>query len=267
MTYTKTEAQLHVASQMIALTGINCMEKEADDSHTTLKWKPEFGRLEGRTFVLNSNTYAVFVNPLTFELGIMKDGEVHGTVTLDGKSYAATTAPWKEWLKAAGFDGEPTTELHYELPNDENYRFKAFEKPSNQALKRWMDIRTLANNGLEQLTETIGAPSEVNIWPHHFDTGTYYELHRTDGETDRSIGAGLAIADGMVPEPYFYIYAWYKDNQIDYADKPALNAGKWIITDGWKGAALPISALNNNALEELNDFFSVTSSYLKSKIQ
>lgn len=267
MTYGKVETQLHVASQMIALTGINCVKKQADDSHTTIKWKPEVGRLEGRPFVLSGSTYSVFVNPLEFTLGILKDGSVHETIPMDGKTYAETIAPWKKWLKKAGFQDEPTTELHYDLPDDDNYRFNAFEKPNDEVLKQWADLRTLANKALEQLTETIGVPSEVNIWPHHFDTGTYYELHQTDGETDRSIGAGLAIADGMVEEPYFYIYAWYKDHDIDYSDTPKLKNGKWIRTDGWNGAALPASELARTTLQGLNGFFSVTSSYLQNKIQ
>ena len=35
--YIQAEAQLHVASQMISLTGKNLVEKQADDSHTTAK--------------------------------------------------------------------------------------------------------------------------------------------------------------------------------------------------------------------------------------
>ncbi|MGB0917584.1 MAG: hypothetical protein ACPGU4_08340 [Flavobacteriales bacterium] len=264
--YRQAEAQIHVASQMISLTGKNLVKEQADDSHTTAKWNSEKQLIVGRNFELNGDTYSVFVDPVDFALGILKNGNEAGRVSLDGLTYMQTVEPWRKWLSEAGFDGELNLKLHYDLPDNDLYKFNAFSKPDETILKKWATNRTLANNALTNLTALVGAPSDINIWPHHFDTGTYYELHKTDGATDRSIGAGFNPADGMVSEPYFYIYGWYKDIEIDYSDKPELENGKWIIND-WKGAVLPISALDDNALETVNEFYETSSNFLKNKLK
>ena len=262
--YIQAEAQLHVASQMISLTGKNLVEKQADDSHTTAKWNAEKQLIIGRDFILNANTYSVFVDPVDFAIGLLKNGAEANRVSLDGLTYMQTVEPWKEWLSEAGFDGELDLSLHYELPSSELYKFDTFHKPSDDILALWAKNRTMANSVFESLTKSIGAPSDINIWPHHFDSGTYYELHKTDGAADRSIGAGFNPADGMVSEPYFYLYGWYKDNKLDYSDKPELVNGKWI-TDNWEGAVLPITeAADENAV---NAFYETASSYLKNKLK
>lgn len=261
--YKKAEAQLHVAAQMISLTGKNLVNEKPDDNHTTGKWDAETECIVGKDFQLNGNTYAIFVSPIDFSLGILKNGKQTETVLLDGLTYIQTVEPWKKWLKDAGFDGELNLKLHYDLPENDLYQFNAFSKPSEDILKQWAANRTTATKVLANLTDLVDAPSEINIWPHHFDSGTYYELHQTDGETDRSIGAGFNPADGMVDEPYFYIYGWYKNNEIDYSDKPELTNGKWKIGD-WKGAVLPISSANSDTFVER--FFNDSCEYLKSKL-
>ena len=262
--YKQAEAQLHVALQMICLTGKTLIENQADDGHTTAKWSAEKQLLVGQEFDLNGNTYSVIVDPIGFALGIMKNRSETNRVSLDGLTYMQTVEPWKKWLTEAGFEGDLKLELHYELPDNDLYKFEDFSKPNEATLKRWSENRTLANKALSTLTEMVGVASEINIWPHHFDTGTYYELHKTDGTTDRSIGAGFNPADGMVDEPYFYIYGWYKDNEVDYSDKPELKSGKWIVDD-WKGAVLPITEVQDQTT--VDDFFNTTSTYLKNNLK
>lgn len=262
-TFDKAEAQLHVATQMISLTGINLVKKKDDDSHTTAKWDSEKQQIIGREFQLNGNSHAVFVDPGDFVLGILKNGEETGRVELDGLTYMQTVEPWKKWLTDAGFKEELNLKLHYDLPSSDLYKFDAFTKPSDETLSLWADNRTMANSVLEKLNNSIGVPSDINIWPHHFDSGTYYELHQTDGATDRSIGAGFNPADGMVDEPYFYIYGWYKDLEIDYTDKPKLDQGRWILGN-WNGAVLPLSKVNESSVDQ---FYQITSHYLKNKLK
>ena len=88
--YKQAEAQIHVASQMISLTGKNLVEKQADDSHTTAKWNAEKQLLVGRKFQLNGNTYSVFVDPVGFALGIMRNGSETERVSLDNLTYMQT---------------------------------------------------------------------------------------------------------------------------------------------------------------------------------
>jgi len=262
--YIKAEAQLHVASQMISLTGKNLVEKQPDDSHTTARWNTEKQLIISREFELNGSTYSVFVDPINFALGITKNGTETNRVSLDGLTYMQTVEPWKKWISEAGFVDELDISLHYELPSSDLYKFDAFSKPSDDILALWAKNRTIANSVFENLTESIGAPSDINIWPHHFDTGTYHVLHKTNGEGDRSIGTGFNPADGMVSEPYYYIYGWDKDNKLNYSDIPQLENGKWI-TDNWEGAVLPITEVADE--KAVNAFYETASSYLKNKLK
>jgi hypothetical protein len=262
--YIKAEAQIHVASQLISLTGKNLVERQPDDSHTTAKWNSEKQLIVGRDFVLNGSTYSVFVDPVRFAIGLLKNGLETERVSLDGLTYIQTVEPWKKWIIDAGYEGELDLTLHYELPSSDLYKFDAFRKPDDEILNQWAKNRTIANSVFENLNESVGALSDINIWPHHFDTGTYHELHKTDGATDRSIGAGFNPADAMVSEPYYYIYGWYKDKEIDFSEKSELENGNWIVND-WKGAVLPISAVANQST--VDNFYKNTSTYLKNKLK
>lgn len=259
-TFNKAEIHLHIAAQMISLTGINFGEKKADDSHKTAQWDTESARILGRTFELNGNVYRVFVDVRAFELGLEKDGEVADSFPLDELTYSDTIASWKKWFADAGYTGNYVLELQYELPDTPEYQFDSFEKPSSDILIKWAALRTRANEGLSVLNTELGIFSEINIWPHHFDTGTYYVLHETDGAADRSIGAGLAVADSIVSESYFYIYGWGQDQKIDYSDAPVLCEG-WWVKDGFEGAILP-----GTTCDEVNEFFRAASAFLRRKL-
>ena len=262
--YITAEAQLHVASQMISLTGKNLVQKQSDDSHTTAIWDSERQLIIGRNFDLNGNSFSIFIDPIEFALGIMKNGSETERVSLNGLTYMQTVEPWKKWLWEAGFKEGLDLSLHYELPSSDLYRFDSFSKPSGDILALWCKNRTMANEVFSSLTKMVDSGSDINIWPHHFDSGVYYELHKTEGVTDRSIGAGFNPADGMVDQPYFYIYGWYKDSKIDYSDKPDLSNGKWILNN-WEGAVLPISKVDG--YETVEQFYQATSTYLKNKLK
>ena len=261
--YIQAEAQIHVAAQVIALTGKNLIEPQADDSQTTAVWHAERQLLIGRDFSSNGNQFAVFVDPLDFAIGIHRNGAELDRVHLDGLTYLQCVDSWRKWLSTAGIANALDLTLHYALPETANYAFDVFDKPSEVVLSRWSTNRTMANQALRTLSETVGSPSDVNIWPHHFDSGTYYELHKTNGVTDRSIGAGFNPADAMVPEPYFYISGWHKDQSIDYADTPTMENGQWILDD-WKGAVLPITYVKDPSA--VREFFTTTASFLMAKL-
>lgn len=215
---------------------------------------------------MDGAVYQVFVDPIDFTLGIMKNEVMHDSIPLHGLTYMQTVEPWKKWLTEAGFGGELDLSLHYDLPESDLYRFESFTKPDQAILESWVANRTLANQAFRKLNEMIGFDSDINIWPHHFDSGTYHVLHETDGTGDRSIGSGFALADSMVNEPYFYIYGWFKDRQLNYSDAPSIEGSRWI-TDGWEGAVLPISSITDNRLQAVSEFYSKTSSYLKEKLK
>lgn len=263
--YKKAEAQIHVAAQLICLTGKNLLKKQADDSHTTAWWNIEKQWLIGREFELGGVRHAVYIDPINFSLGLLQNNQVAEHISLDGHSYAHIIYQWKDWLQKAGYKHPLNLQLHYKLPDNNDYQFEAFEKPSSKILNQWAANRTLASKALKNLTNSISASSEILVWPHHFDTGTYYQLHKTNGTTDRAIGAGFNPADNMVSKPYCYIYAWSKDVNIDYTHIPNLENGKWILTDEWKGAVLPLTESQN--LTTVDIFFKATAAFLQEQLK
>ena len=117
---------------------------------------------------------------------------------------------------------------------------------------------------MENLNKQSGIPSEINIWPHHFDTGVFYPVTVVNNETTQSIGAGFAMADTMINEPYFYLYGWTKDGKIEYKEATDLEAGKWL-TEGWQGAVLRTSEFNT--IKEVNSFFEASYQFLINQLK
>ena len=115
----------------------------------------------------------------------------------------------------------------------------------------------MANNACQWLLEHLQLEAETRIWPHHFDTGIYFEANENIG-----LGFGLAMQDSMLGVPYYYFSAYgLKDNEIDFEAFTKLKYGSWINTDDWKGATLELSKAN---LERILGFIDeVCNSYLK----
>lgn len=264
--FTEAEVQLHRAAQMISLTGINFVQHVPDDSHTTSVWDAHHVKLMGREFTLGEQPFHVGLHAVRFELQLIRGDDVVESLDLDGRTEEQVIEQWKKWFRNAGYEGEFVVSLHYDLPDSAMYRADQFTKPDNALLEEWMRRRSLANRSLSWLNAHLDLTSEVNIWPHHFDTGTYYELHHVDGEADRSMGAGLAVADTMISESYFYLYAWRKEGTVDYSEAPLLPGGHWI-TDGWEGAVLPISQIPENADSSVQEFYRAASDFLRTRLR
>lgn len=96
-------------------------------------------------------------------------------------------------------------------------------------LARWYD---LGQDGLARITAGEKRPTDIRIWPHHFDLGAILYLDPT-GE-HRQIGIGLSPGDGAYAEPYFYVtpHPLAKDTAF-----PSLPSGTWR-REGWTGAVL-----------------------------
>jgi len=122
----------------------------------------------------------------------------------------------------------------------------------------------MANQAMSALNQLSGITSEINIWPHHFDTGVYYSITEANGESIQAIGGGLAIADSMIDEPYFYLYGWAKEGTIDYSSAPSNTSGQWL-TEGWQGAVLRASDISN--IEDTNAFFKEAYEFLFNQLK
>jgi len=111
----------------------------------------------------------------------------------------------------------------------------------------WNEYRSLANVACDLLLGFLQDDGEVRIWPHHFDTGTYLEV-----TSEISLGFGLAMEDSMVGAPYFYFSGYgLNGNEIEYSKMTPPSVGKWVITEHWKGAVLPLSDLTENAYDKI----------------
>ena len=244
--YNNAEISIHRICQLISLTGVNLAVHKSDDSHTNMAWEPENDCISGRFFELsNQQLRLIFLlseRVLKFE---NNEGKLVSSIFMDYADYETLVTWWRMQLQELGFKDDLIDQVHYDLPTTPQYKstnigeFSAF-------VDVWKTLRTQANHVFEQLNQKTELTSEIRIWPHHFDTGVYYELNKVGTQ---AIGAGLAIADILQPEPYYYIYGWKKDKEIDFCNAPILTTGNWFTQD-WKGAILPVSAINN--LEEIN---------------
>ena len=260
--YNSSEITIHRMAQFMALTGANLIDKKPDDSHTNLAWEATEGLLSGRYFIINGQKRRLVFKPDTFQL-IFQDNQNNNFAVFNAKnrSYNDSSEWWQQSIVSFGYLEKLTTALHYDLPEQAAYSSSGIKATDYASIKLWTAIRTQANDALTYLNDIVGIDSEIRIWPHHFDTGVYYPLKSDNEGVTCSVGAGLAIADSMIPEPYYYIYGWSKDGEVDLSKAPGLTHGRWMRKD-WKGAVLPAF----ESREKVNGFFMETFGFLKEEI-
>lgn len=240
--YIRTDQYLHQLSQIIARANRNFMPEKPDDSHTNLYYDVIGERITGRWFkaVGKFLTLAIDLDAWQFQILQGPRHVLYACDIVEKTTLQLETTLAAEW-KNMGLDtGNLLAPMHFEIPE---YPFagEALKPAGALDLNRWKAMRRLANETGLHLLAHLQTPGEVRIWPHHFDTGVYTEPHE-----DLGIGFGLAMADQMVPSPYFYLAAYPSDNRpINYIHLPDLPAGRWIVGDHWKGAVLPLDELEN----------------------
>ncbi len=263
--YNLEEINLHRAVQLLSLTGVNLIPSLPDDSQNTQVWDPSSEMILGRLFAIDGKNYKMGINLSPFSLSLLsEDLQVLQSIDIGGLDQPALYSIWADWIANLGYRNELVTKLHYELPENAHYKINNFNGLTNEFNTAWKELRTMANLAMIALNQISGNTSEINVWPHHFDTGVYYSITEAKGETTQSIGAGLAIADSMINEPYFYVYGWTKDGSIDYSAAPSNTNGQWI-TEGWQGAVLKASDVSN--IEETNAFFKEAYDFLLNQLK
>ena len=263
--FNRLESSLHYACQFIALTGLNVQVPLPDDYQNTMVYHEEKPLILGRIFSLSNKQYQIGVSLKPFELFLLDaNGKTVSSFGLVGVAWHKVFQVWSSWLLELGYSGQVHGKMNYELPH---YSESAvFETLTDDFVNNWHIIRSLANVVLSKLNKLADVESEINIWPHHFDTGVYYALQTISEEVTASIGAGLAIADKMINEPYYYLYGYTRDAAIDFNSVPDLTIGSWL-TDDWKGAVLPISSLKNgNCEDQVNEFYKQSYCFIASQI-
>ena len=261
--YQKTDLLIHKAAQVIAFLGKSLAKERADDSHATFIYDLEKNALIGKKLKIKKKKFTAALHFSDFALHLKNKDEIL-IFFLEGKTNAEIIVKVKKRLSAKKLG---SFNLHYELPEDYDLEQYKMIRPTQEALQEWGSVRDLAAQVFEKVNEIIAIPSAINIWPHHFDTGTYHVLAKDEKGAAASVGTGFAMADLVASAPYFYIYGWVRDKEIDFSKAPSLPCGEWKTGD-WKGAVVSLEAISRMAepQKELAVFFETTFQFFKSQL-
>ncbi|MCB0558010.1 MAG: hypothetical protein H6573_14820 [Lewinellaceae bacterium] len=259
--------QLHHAAQFVAMFGNSLLPKAADDSQSNMFWLPEVKALAGHEVNLKRRIrMALLYETLELQL-INENAEALGVFPLSGQT--KTTAISFVRTQARHFgkkeeDIQPIT--HFSLPEhglDKGNPFMMTDPAHFQELARY---RHNAQLMLTEIAKGYEYASAVATWPHHFDTGSAITVKFDDqSNPTKTVGIGLAPADGMVGEFYFYVNHWQKEGKADYSTLPSLPAGAEWHTKDWQGAILKVSeVLKQKTVEEQVE---LVDSFLRSALE
>ncbi|MBO6524788.1 MAG: hypothetical protein JJ971_13235 [Balneolaceae bacterium] len=235
--YNQTDQRIHYLSQILAKTGRTFVEKKEDDSHTNLGFVPSTNWLETHWIESPKGKIKLVLRITDFcILWLDEKGEAFQTISTVLKTQEEVEDQLKKGIKEAGLDPEGFSEpLHFEIP-DYTFVGKPFQMINRHNLDEWTQWRTLANEACGKVLGILDAGVPIRIWPHHFDTGIYVQATDEPG-----IGFGLAMKDEMAGAPYFYMSGYPSEGKLDYSEAPELTSGRWEITEGFKGAILPLT--------------------------
>ena len=253
--------QQHHAAQFLALVGRHLVPQKKDDSNTNMHFITEAEMLIGNKF--SSNTY-IALKLTNFTLLVFNE-ENNGIVEISivGKTKLQIFKELKQTLADLKIDvSKFKNKLQYETPPHELDNGKAFSKIDKKYLQEFINYWHNADIVLNEITSEYDDAEPVSIWPHHFDSGSYFPLAYNDnGELSKSIGIGWAIPDGMVNEPYYYISLWSEKPINNFNDLPNPADGEWIKT-GWNGGVLTLSEILKKTTAE--EQYNMVKSFFKS---
>jgi len=255
--------QQHHAAQFIALAGRHLIPQQPDDSNTNMQYIPDEGFLLGNSLP-NGLRMALHLTDLTISILDQKNN-VKKVISLEGKTKQEVFDEIKQSLSDLGVEvADFKNELHYEMPAHQ------LDKGSDFSVKekRYFIENTIYRNNAEIVISEIAKAFEkaepVRIWPHHFDTGSFFPLsHNNKGELTQSIGIGWAMPDSMITEPYYYLSFWSEKPLANLTKLTRLDAGKWMLPD-WNGAVLKHSEIFEEKSAEKQ--YKLVESFFKSGI-
>jgi hypothetical protein len=255
--YREIDQRIHLLCQIIAKANRTFVLKQADDSHTNLYFDEISNRIFGRWTNTKTGRKILALNLTDFCLEWFNDKRmVVQSCNVEGKNLMEIESEIELGLYQMGLEKNGFRDkLHFKIPK---YEFTEipFQKLAPMDIVKWSRNRGLANQSCNLLSGYLQIMSEVRIWPHHFDTGIYAELNSEIG-----IGFGLAMADSLVADPYFYISAYgLNGNEINYNNLCNLTYGYWEVGEYYKGAVLPLTETVN--LSKIQPFFLEFSSWM-----
>jgi hypothetical protein len=234
--------QVHHAAQLATAFGISYLEKQPDDSHTSLEWIEPDGALASHE--QNGVSVALRISDLTLLIG-------DATFEMLGRTILEAADWTRAQLESAGFDGSRfTLEKHFEIPTHPVADGAIFDAKAHELheLSNWYSS---AVPQLEKICAQNRGASDVRCWPHHFDIATLISL-----DNGKTVGAGMEPGDIYYEEPYFYVNAnpppWGRE-----LPQTLKGHGAWH-TQQWIGAVLPASRLTTDVTsqeEQVTDYF------------
>jgi len=251
--YYSSDQQLHWLTQTLAKVNRSFVPKASDDSHTNFYFDLAVSRICGRWIENADHKCLLSINLIdqSFEL-FDKYYNSMWLVSSAGKSIQEVEGQLSSGLEELGFSNQNWNDpMHYDIPNYDLGK-GPIERLNEAQIKVWANFRALANYASLDLLGSTQAQSEIRIWPHHFDTGVYFQLSEELG-----IGFGLAMKDEMAGDAYFYLTAYSDSHEFDYSAFKSDDDWEWKSGE-WKGALLKLESIENqsqaSALSIINRF-------------
>ena len=241
--------ELHRAIQLPGCIGRCYARERQDDGHTAMRFRGSLGAVVSEPAVESG-----------IRLGLHLAGarllflDHHGGITSGFDLEERTLEEACQWLEALLEEaGEDPSQLRvepeeYSLPEhplDEGAAFKFIYPAAFEELARFY-----ANADALLSAVSAGYPhtSTVRTWPHHFDSAVSMSVDPAKSpEEARSVGVGFSPGDASYNEPYWYVTPWPYPEATD--SMPTLEGGGHWHTEGWTGAVLPATRLEEDTLE------------------
>ena len=260
--YINTDQQIHWMCQVITKTNRSFVPKKKDDSHTNLYYDVLGNRITGRWIDTINGKLLLTLNLSTLQFEWLGSSylKIKSFNTI-GKKIDEIEKEIEAYLPELGLSPLGFTDkLHFDIP-EYNFTNDDIQPINDYGIKLWKHYRHLANHACELFTGHLQITAETRIWPHHFDTGIYVTT-----ENGMGLGFGLAMQDSLMDVPYFYLSGYPAKGSLTYDNLPSLTKGKWIISEGWKGAVLPLSVLIQspfaNQIETVSNFMAEVSNWI-----
>lgn len=231
-------AYVHHAAQLVAAVGNSLLPKADDDSQSNLEWLPGLNALAGQVI---DGQFRAALRYLPFELLVLDDqNRIREGESIPNRTKEELFTWLRRSVTRVGGKGAEIRPIdHFQIADHAVEHGAKFPEIDSHLHYELINYRSNSDWVLNEVAGLYKDVTPVRTWPHHFDTGAVMTLAKDEaGNATQTIGIGWACPDEVVPEPYFYVNHWTKEENLDYEQLPDLDgAGKWHIND-WKGAVL-----------------------------
>ena len=238
--FIKAENSIHNQARIIGAIAKAFVPPVEDGSHTNMAWNTVDQRLESRYFEGKENSKAfVYYKPNSFSFRL-DSGNSDVEINSKEKPLQSILDEFEKALTEFGVDGRAfRSEVSFRFPELFDSNEIGF-RPEKELIRSFEQIRTSANEQLQNFLDEFNQTSEIRVWEHNFDTGIFCEY---DGGLQQF--AGYSPADEEASEaPYFY-NSFVNKNSGNMVPKgyAKLSAGYWEV-EKWSGAILPITSFS-----------------------